>query len=454
MADDLDFFDEVDTQQTLPEKLVSVRFVTKIEDPALKVPLTAIAVPATSARYALSELINHLLDLKPPKMFDFLTTGNVLLRDTIAEYMQRKNLPLAEYVLELEYVEILPKPDLKKGIDAEDWISCLVGGLEVDGLKGKAMPLFFSGSYDHRLRLWSSEGQCLLSFTPHSSPISALASTRHQTPQSKLSVITGAKDSSIKAWEVDGANNTYNETAETFVGHTDAITSIAIDPSVKDSNSLLRFCSSSWDKTILLWQPYHDYIEETDSKDGSNKRRRIQTENHAPKQQLRGHTQVVQKVEWIDSFSVVSGSSDHTLRIWDVASGVSTSIMYGNEVVTGLSHSKNNGLVASSHPDRIVRLWDPRSQEKEFIKKKLRSHTKWVTDVCWHPESPNLLLSASHDKTVKVWDIRSDFALHTLTSHTDKVLCVDWNGSSSFLTGSADSRIYIHSLASGSLKRQ
>jgi ribosome biogenesis protein YTM1 len=349
-------------------------------------------------------------------------------------------------------VEILPKPDLKKGIDGEDWISCLVGGLEVDmtHLKEIATPLFFSASYDHRLRLWSSEGQCLLSFSPHSSPISALASTRKQTSKAKFNVITGAKDSSIKAWEIDGVNNTYDsEAIQTFVGHTDAITSLAIDPSVKDSSSLLRFCSSSWDKTILLWQPYHDYIE-NDSNDTS-KRRRIQTGNHTPKQQLKGHTQVVQKVEWMDSYSLVSGSSDHTLRLWDVASGVATSIMYGNEVVTSLSHSTNNGLIASSHPDRIIRLWDPRSQEKEFIKKKLRSHTRWVTDVCWHPQSPNLLVSASHDKTVKVWDIRSDFALHTLTSHSDKVLCVDWNGPSSFLSGSADCRIYIHSLAANSV---
>lgn len=53
--------------------------------------------------------------------------------------------------------------------------------------------------------------------------------------------------------------------------------------------------------------------------------------------------------------------------------------------------------------------------------KGFKSHTEWVTALAWHPTSPNHLLSASHDKTLKLWDTRASLPLATVQGHTDKV---------------------------------
>lgn len=57
----------------------------------------------------------------------------------------------------------------------------------------------------------------------------------------------------------------------------------------------------------------------------------------------------------------------------------------------------------------------------EMQAKNLKSHTQWITALHWHPSNANQLLSASHDKTLKVWDLRASLPLYTLQGHTEGV---------------------------------
>ena len=77
------------------------------------------------------------------------------------------------------------------------------------------------------------------------------------------------------------------------------------------------------------------------------------------------------------------------------------------------------------------------------VKDRLISHKLWVSSVAWHPTS-SLLLTGSHDGTIKVWDARSRIPLHTLPGqHKGKVLCVAWDGDR-IVSGGADNVIKIH----------
>ena len=51
------------------------------------------------------------------------------------------------------------------------------------------------------------------------------------------------------------------------------------------------------------------------------------------------------------------------------------------------------------------------------------------------------MLTASHDGTAKLWDLRTAIPLHTLEGHTDKLLCAAWVGDSSVATGGADCKL-------------
>lgn len=49
------------------------------------------------------------------------------------------------------------------------------------------------------------------------------------------------------------------------------------------------------------------------------------------------------------------------------------------------------------------------------------SHTSHIHDIAWHPTSEHHLITASIDKTLKLWDLRSTVPLHTLEGHTEQV---------------------------------
>lgn len=51
------------------------------------------------------------------------------------------------------------------------------------------------------------------------------------------------------------------------------------------------------------------------------------------------------------------------------------------------------------------------------------------------------MVSASHDGTAKLWDLRAAIPLHTLEGHGDKVLAAAWASPSLVATGGADCQL-------------
>ena len=71
----------------------------------------------------------------------------------------------------------------------------------------------------------------------------------------------------------------------------------------------------------------------------------------------------------------------------------------------------------------------------------------------WCPSSAHHIATASHDGSVKLWDIRSIVPLATLSAHTDKVLCVGWvpsssgkaaSGTGGIVSGGADCTLQLY----------
>lgn len=50
-------------------------------------------------------------------------------------------------------------------------------------------------------------------------------------------------------------------------------------------------------------------------------------------------------------------------------------------------------------------------------------------------------MTASHDATAKLWDLRAAVPLHTLEGAADKLLCAAWVGPGTVATGGADCKL-------------
>ena len=60
----------------------------------------------------------------------------------------------------------------------------------------------------------------------------------------------------------------------------------------------------------------------------------------------------------------------------------------------------------------------------------------WTSDIEWHPQDSNLLVSSNYDGCLAIYDIRSSYAIHSIPQvHEGKVLCCTWKNAGEILTG-------------------
>ena len=110
-----------------------------------------------------------------------------------------------------------------------------------------------------------------------------------------------------------------------------------------------------------------------------------------------------------DGSTLVSGSDDGTVRLWDVATGTLTSTLIGHTgKVNSVSFSPDGLTLASGSFDNTVGftvdLWEVSSSTLQLT---LAGHTGDVNSVSFSPDGQTLA-SGSGDGTVLLWDLAPD----------------------------------------------
>ncbi|XP_026444139.1 guanine nucleotide-binding protein subunit beta-like protein [Papaver somniferum] len=183
----------------------------------------------------------------------------------------------------------------------------------------------------------------------------------------------------------------------TLVGHSDMVTAIACPT---DNPNMI--VSSSRDKSILVW---------TLNKQEGN--------YGVPKRRLTGYNHFVQDVALSsDTQFALSGSWDGELRLWDLNTGVTTRRFVGHtKDVLSVAFSTDNNQIVSTSRDRSIKMWNSLGECTYTIQDGV-SHTDWVSCVRFSPKTfEPIIVSASWDKPVKVWNLISCTLNYTLAGH-------------------------------------
>ena len=134
-----------------------------------------------------------------------------------------------------------------------------------------------------------------------------------------------------------------------------------------------------------------------------------------PLKTLQGHEGWVSSVALsADSRTVVSGSGDHTVRLWDAQTGQPLRTLQGHECcVSSVALSADGRTVVSGGRDNTVRLWD--AQTGELLPTPQRGHSGQEGSVALSADGRTALsVSGTAGTGVRVWDAQTGRPLSTV----------------------------------------
>jgi ribosome biogenesis protein len=407
---------------------VPIQFTTR--DPTVKLSdeIGTILVSTGLKRYALSTLVNNLLESKKSIPFEFLVNGR-FLRTSIDDFLTANGLS-SEVTLSLEYIRAIIPPVHVASFEHDDWIS------SVDVLSstspaaiwaGKGSPVdpgnarILSGGYDGLLRIWSTSSQLLAvsaAMGNNAAPL-AIKTAKFLSP---TKIVSAGNDRVVRIWRVQespgnlGAFETTPklEPALELFGHRSSVDSIAVHAPSS------RLLSASSDHTVGIWSicttegpaPPSALLPTANS----NKRRKTNSAStpksiaqKGPLSLLDGHSRPVSAVifDTRDRTVGYSCSWDHSVITWDLTTSIAVSTRRTLHPLFCLTQLPEVGLLAAGTSARHIAMVDSRADATDVTGLTLRGHTAPVVSVAAEPNRPWGLVSASLDGTCRIWDLRS-----------------------------------------------
>jgi len=184
--------------------------------------------------------------------------------------------------------------------------------------------------------------------------------------------------------------------------------------------------SGSWDHTVRMW----------DAQTG------------APLRTLQGHEDRVSSVAVSpDGKTIVSGSWDKTVRVWDAQTGAPLRTLQGHEDrVSSVAVSPDGKTIVSGSASHTVRMWDALPG---VSLRTLHSHKDQVSSVAVSPDGKTIV-SGSEDHTVRVWDALTGAPLRTLHGHKGAVRSVAMSpDGKTIVSGSEDHTVRVWDAQTG-----
>ena len=252
---------------------------------------------------------------------------------------------------------------------------------------------FISAGEDNTVKFWRiGRSTALRSFTIHREGVTSVM----LAPNGQSFLTSG--DNVAKLWTLNGKE------IATFEGHRDRVNTASYSPDGK------TIATGSIDRTIRLWNLKGEPLET-----------------------IQGHEGTITRISFSPAGTqLLSASTDKTARLWQV-----NPVPRLNTGFSAMSVSADGRIIAIAAPDNTIQL----QNSTDFLL--LKAHTAPITQVQISPDD-SLLISASADKTIRLWNISTGELIRTIAGHNERVTALSFSPDrESFASASTDRTIKI-----------
>merc|ERR1740138_11136 len=222
-------------------------------------------------------------------------------------------------------------------------------------------------------------------------------------------------------------------------GHGGWVTSLAVGEEEVDGEKVEFLLSGSRDKTLIKWRLDEDKNDEEDREWGR------------PQKMFTGHSHFVNEIcLTVDGRFCFSASWDGTVRLWNTTTGKTVSKLIGHtRDVLSVALSADCRQILTGGRDHQIKIWNVKAECKHTVDK--NSHTDAVSCVrFYHQAKSPVCVTASWDKTIKVWDNTYMKLMHTFMGHKAQINSIDMVNNSTYLaSGSHDGQVMIWDVIQG-----
>ncbi|ETO01933.1 hypothetical protein RFI_35506, partial [Reticulomyxa filosa] len=147
-----------------------------------------------------------------------------------------------------------------------------------------------------------------------------------------------------------------------------------------------------------------------------------------------GHSNAINSLQYssLDGGQFLcSGSSDYTVRVWDLDNNKQIQIFNGhsdnvwNAKFSQYHRNHNRPTICSASHDNTIRFWDIKTA-KEY--QTFKEHSNHVYTIQFSPfTGGRYLCSGSADNTIRLWDVETLKSLHVFNGHSHNIYCVEFS---------------------------
>ncbi|MDB9492226.1 WD40 repeat domain-containing protein [Dolichospermum circinale CS-534/05] len=156
---------------------------------------------------------------------------------------------------------------------------------------------------------------------------------------------------------------------------------------------------------------------------------------------LSGHSRSVNAIAVTpDGKTVISGSWDNTIKIWDVGTGTQKFTLEGHsDPVNAIAVTPDGKTVISGSRDNTIKIWDVGTGTQKFT---LEGHSDPVNAIAVTPDGKTVI-SGSWDNTIKIWDVVTGKEIATFTGESPILCCAVAPDGVTIVAGERSGRLHF-----------